>query len=774
VRLTGSDTNTGSTPAAAWRTIQKAADNLVAGDRVYVGSGTYNERVTETTSGTPTNPITYIADTTGAWTGDAAGPVIVTGQAEGFKLQGDYLTIDGFTVINTTTGINLTGGHLGCVIRSCSLYGNKTGITTGAGSSVTIEHNVVSNSVSNPGIGVDIANPVSALVRNNLIYNNQGYGMRAADGTCTVTGNTFYMNGDSQIRSPSNGTLTINNNIIANGVTRGIEVSGAGTFTSTYNLVWGNATGNWAGLVQGTGDVSVDPLFIDPNGADNVLGGANGADDQFQLNSASSPARDVGSAAAGSFAFTDGSTQADRTTRTDNVLDGTSPDGATVNLGFHYTVTVPALPNLAINDGRLYYGVGSNPQPGMRTWNDLGSSWSAESLAPPTGSTIRWTVHQVAPLLTQQQLVGVLSDNGSTTSLDLLRWNGSAWSLDWNSVTIAPSNAGKRGFDIAYEQSSGDAMVVYSNNTSTPRYRTRTAGVWSAEAALPSAPLSGVVQWVQLVSRPGTNEIGLAYSDANGDLAVLVWTDSFWVAGTSATLETNLKTNATTLAVSNRVFDLAYEATSGRLMAAWARLGTNGFFYSTKPAGSATWTTGQVTTAPASVPHFVDLASEAGSNRIAIVTCGLGDGVERMGLATWNGSAWVNAGEYDSQITNANDTAIGDFPAAVAWVGTSGAAVCVYADNQTDTLDWLLWTAGSGWVVQGDVAMTGKGITESVELKTFATGNRVMLLLSDSNSDLFALWTDGTSWNTTNGGSALTLSLSSIASVPFSFAIKPQ
>ena len=108
-----------------------------------------------------------------------------------------------------------------------------------------------------------------------------------------------------------------------------------------------------------------------------------------------------------------------------------------------------------------------------------------------------------------------IPDNGSTTSLDLLRWNGSAWSLDWNSVTIAPPQAGKRGFDITYEQNSGDAMVVYSNNTSTPRYRTRTAGIWSAETALPSAPLSGVVQWVQLAARPGTNEIGLAYSDAN-------------------------------------------------------------------------------------------------------------------------------------------------------------------------------------------------------------------------------------------------------------------
>jgi hypothetical protein len=229
-----------------------------------------------------------------------------------------------------------------------------------------------------------------------------------------------------------------------------------------------------------------------------------------------------------------------------------------------------------------------------------------------------------------------------------------------------------------------------------------------------------------------------------------------------------------TVAVSNRVFDLAYEATSGKLMAAWARLGSNGFFYATKPSGSTTWSAAtQVASAPASVPHFVDLASEPGGNRIAIVTCGLGDGVERMGLATWNGNNWINRNEIDSQITNANDTAVGDFPAAVAWAGTSGTAICVYADDQAGTLDWAQWNGG-GWAVQGDFAMPGKGITESVQLQTFASGNRVMLMLSDSNSDLYSLWTDGTSWNTTNGGAALTLSLSSITSVPFSFAIKPQ
>jgi hypothetical protein len=527
---------------------------------------------------------------------------------------------------------------------------------------------------------------------------------------------------------------------------------------------------------MGPGDISTNPFLDDPDGWDNLIGGVYGADDRFHLNLAMvSPGFDAGSAPASTFSFTDGSTLADRSSRTDSVLDGTNPDGATVNMGYHYQTTLPLQPDLLINDGRVYYGVGNNPQPGVRTWNDLGSSWSAESLAAPVGSTIKWTVHQVSPLLTQQQLLGVLSDNGSATKLNMLRWNGLAWSLEWSAGAIASSQAGKRGFDVAYEQGSGDALVVYSNNTNTPRYRTRTAGLWSAELALPIAPLSGIVQWVQLAARPGSSEIALAYSDANADLAVLVWSGTAWTTATSSVLEQNLKTNAVTGAVSNRAFDLAYEATTGELLVAWARLGANGFRYTTKDAASSTWpASNQVSQALASVPHFVDLATEPGGNRIALVVCGLGDGQERMGLATWTGNNWMDRDEVDSQITNANDTAVGDFPAAVAWLGTSGTAICVYADDQAGTLDWVQWTSNGGWVAQSDFAMPGKGITESVELQTFASGNRVMLLLSDSNSDLFGLWTDGLSWNTTNGGLALTTSLSSINSVPFSFAIKPQ
>ena len=774
VRTTGNDANNGRSPAAAWKSLQKAANTLVPGDRVYVGKGAYSGGAIENTSGTAANPITYIADSKGAWTGDGAGAVIVSGGVQGFTIGGSYITFDGFTLTNNTEAILVAGGCVGAVVRNCTFYGDGIGIQTGAGASAIIESNVLSNLTDQGGGAIYLDSPNNSLVRNNLIYNNAGDGIYAAAGTCTITGNTLYQNAAVQVRAPANGTFTATNNVIVNGGATGIEVSSGGIFTSSYNLIWANATGNWVGLAMGPGDISTNPFLDDPDGWDNLLGGSNGADDRFHLNLAMvSPGFDAGSAPASTFSLTDGSTLADRSSRTDSVLDGSAPDAATVNMGYHYQTTLPSQPDLLINDGRVYYGVGNNPQPGVRTWNDLASSWSAEGLAAPAGSTIRWTVHQVSPLITQQQLLGVLSDSGSATRLNLLRWNGLAWSLEWSAGAIAPSQAGKRGFDVAYEQASGDALVVYSNNTNTPRYRTRTAGLWSAELALPVAPLSGIVQWVQLAARPGSNEIALAYSDANADLAVLVWDGSVWSAATSSVRETNLKTNAVTGAVSNRAFDLAYE-TSGELMVAWGRLGSNGFWYSTKAAGSSTWTaSNQVSQALSSVPHFVDLASEPGSDRLAIVVCGLGDGVERMGFAIWNGNNWINRAEADAQITNANDTAIGDFPAAVAWVGTSGTAICVYADDQAGTLDWAQWTGG-GWNVQSDVALPGKGITESVELKTFASGNRVMLLLSDSNSDLFALWTDGTSWNTTNGGLALSTSLSSISSVPFSFAIKPQ
>lgn len=83
-----SDLNPG-TIVEPWRTIGRAAAVMVAGDSVFVGNGTYDERVTPRNSGTSNDPITY-----------AAMP-LASPKVRGFTLTGkNYTTIMQFEITN--------------------------------------------------------------------------------------------------------------------------------------------------------------------------------------------------------------------------------------------------------------------------------------------------------------------------------------------------------------------------------------------------------------------------------------------------------------------------------------------------------------------------------------------------------------------------------------------------------------------------------------------------------------------------------------------------
>lgn len=74
----GEDSKDGTTPATAWRHLTKLW-NLQPGDTAYVGPGLYRDAIEVQNSGTPDARITFIADSTGKYTGDPPGRVMVTG-----------------------------------------------------------------------------------------------------------------------------------------------------------------------------------------------------------------------------------------------------------------------------------------------------------------------------------------------------------------------------------------------------------------------------------------------------------------------------------------------------------------------------------------------------------------------------------------------------------------------------------------------------------------------------------------------------------------------
>ncbi len=118
VRQTGSDTNTGRSRNAAFRTVGKAIAECSTRDVVYVGAGTYDDAITKrfTSSG---ESLRIVGDTTGRYTGDAGKVVFRPKAGRWFLNIGDMGSLHISNVQFTDPGIK-TGYAI--YATSCTNY----------------------------------------------------------------------------------------------------------------------------------------------------------------------------------------------------------------------------------------------------------------------------------------------------------------------------------------------------------------------------------------------------------------------------------------------------------------------------------------------------------------------------------------------------------------------------------------------------------------------------------------------------------------------------
>ncbi|MCA8968633.1 MAG: Ig-like domain-containing protein [Planctomycetes bacterium] len=476
-----------------------------------------------------------------------------------------------------------------------------------------------------------------------------------------------------------------------------------------------------------------------------------------------------------------------RTTRAGSVrvMAIVNPDGRPRILMNQPTISFSADP-LVPDDGETIFGKLATSTPRLRSLGKVSGVWSTESVLAGVATTIRHVTVAYSPTSNHERVAMVLAEDGSNSKLSLLRQIGDGWLESFSTTAIPVAHADKRCFDAAFEDLSGECLVVGSKGTATSAsggsplwYRTNVGGTWSAELELPindgSGPLpelgSGVPLWVELVQRPDSNEVALAWVDDAAVLSVIVWDGALWKTGTSRILTTAATTNAVSHVAHNRGFDLAWESVSKGLVAAWGEPTVAGFVSSRLDPASGVWSTRTEVTVQNGAAEHIDLAADPSGDRIALVACDLG-GTERLGVAMWNGSSWTQSSEIDSQIRDVNHGARGDHPAEVAWLGMTGVAVCVYPDNASARIDWCRYTEGGGWAMQTPFGVSGKGFTESVVLRSYSTSNHVLAVIGDSYGKLWAAKYDGTSWVVTNAAAPIEPTLSTLDGRAFDSALK--
>lgn len=199
VSNTGNNANTGSSWAQAWLTLQFAANQIAAGDTVWIADGTYVGFDLRTT-GSASNPIVFIA------AGDNVTINLPCGTTDGINVEGaDYVEINGLRVIDQPrNGIRLVNADF-CIVRNNYCENNfERGIFTGFTDDILIEHNECLESIDEHGIYVSNSSDRS-IIRYNICHHNNRGGIQinadasqGGDGISTdpeIYGNILYENG---------------------------------------------------------------------------------------------------------------------------------------------------------------------------------------------------------------------------------------------------------------------------------------------------------------------------------------------------------------------------------------------------------------------------------------------------------------------------------------------------------------------------------------------------------------------------------------------------
>ncbi|MFZ2555400.1 MAG: hypothetical protein WAX57_01005, partial [Minisyncoccia bacterium] len=219
----------------------------------------------------------------------------------------------------------------------------------------------------------------------------------------------------------------------------------------------------------------------------------------------------------------------------------------------------------APTEALVAYGESTVQTPRYRFWD--GSAWTAENSAQSVGGTIQWVISKGGT--TRNEYVLGTQDASNDVNFQVYDGGAGTWG-NLTEVTASVTNAARRGFDIAYETNSGDAIIVYCDGDADPSYRVWNGTILSGPTTVNLASANNC-EYVKLASDPISDELILVSRDTGAGYEAQVWDGSAWG---------NSKTLGSMTDVAHEGIAVEYEESGNQAVLVVSNGNTNGFVWS--------------------------------------------------------------------------------------------------------------------------------------------------------------------------------------------------
>lgn len=390
--------------------------------------------------------------------------------------------------------------------------------------------------------------------------------------------------------------------------------------------------------------------------------------------------------------------------------------------------------------GMGIYSDNSNT-PQFNLWD--GAAFDVQTASVNIGNTPRVLSGAAAPTRDEKIVVAIVNGNPEVRGM---LWNGTTWAylpqppaLDASGslANLASDIRDRWSGAVAYEQLSGDAVLVWDNGTTGTTglsFNTWNGTAWSTNATI-TTPLSGEPSQMRIAAKPGSDEVVLAVSNTSAFDYALVWNGSSW--GNSVTLDSASGGSQTAVHV-------AYEQQSGKAMVVYGKNADVKLYY--RVWNGTSWSA-EASLDPTSLgvttqPQWISLASDPTSNRLAVgvVTSG-----GRTWLAVWDGSAWGNM--IQATATSLTAAALN---VAVTFETQSGDLMAAYGVNAAPLTQvrYRTKTSAGAWSSETLGPDLTDGNPSVLVLSRDPNSDEIMLTTNHSSADAnYTLW-DGNAWGT--------------------------